>query len=143
MKRISSFIRPKSLLGAVCLLAFAGFVPNAHAQTQFPDGPGKDTFLQICSNCHGPENVIGQGKSADGWTDELNKMIQNGAQGSDDQFSAILDYLSTNFPPPPDKINVNTATAWNLRNWMNLSAKQADASWITARTMGTSSRWTT
>jgi competence protein ComEA len=54
-------------------------------------------------------------------------MIQNGAQGSDDDFAAILDYLSKNFPPAPDKINVNQATAWNLRNWMNLSEKQANA----------------
>jgi DNA uptake protein ComE-like DNA-binding protein len=57
----------------------------------------------------------------------LNKMIQNGAQGTDDEFGAILDYLSTNFPPVPEKINVNTATAWNLRNWLNFSEKQANA----------------
>jgi competence protein ComEA len=111
----------------VLFLPLGGFVPTAVAQTQFPEGPGKDTFLKICSNCHGPENVIGKGQSEDDWTEVLNKMIQNGAQGSDDDFAAILDYLSKNFPPAPDKINVNQATAWNLRNWMNLSEKQANA----------------
>jgi competence protein ComEA len=116
-----------SLFAALAFVVLALFVPVAPAQNQYPDGPGKATFLKICSNCHAPDNVIGKGQSADDWTEVLNKMIQNGAQGTDDEFGAILDYLSTNFPPIPDKINVNTATAWNLRNWMNFSDKQANA----------------
>src|SRR5579859_5275483 len=112
-------IRSISPFAALAFAALAVLVPVAPAQTEYPDGPGKATFLKICSNCHAPDNVIGKGLSADDWTEVLNKMIQNGAQGTDDEFGAILDYLSTNFPPIPDKINVNTATAWNLRNWMN------------------------
>jgi competence protein ComEA len=119
--------RPIALFAAFTFALLTVFAPVTPAQTQFPDGPGKAIFLKICSNCHGPENVIGKGQSADDWTEVLNKMIQNGAQGTDEEFGAILDYLSTNFPPIPEKINVNTATAWNLRNWMNLSDKQANA----------------
>jgi competence protein ComEA len=126
MRQVARNTRLIKLL-ATGFLWIAGFVSIATAQTQFPDGPGRDTFIKICSNCHAPDNVIGKGQNADDWTATLNKMIQNGAQGSDDEFGAILDYLTTNFPPPPDKINVNTATAWNLRNWMNLSEKQANA----------------
>lgn len=114
--RMTSITRPFPLLGMALFTVLAVSAPIASAQTQFPDGPGKAPFLRICSNCHEPENVIGKGQSADGWTETLNKMIQNGAQGTDEEFGAILDYLSTNFPPPPDKINVNTATAWNIRN---------------------------
>jgi competence protein ComEA len=125
--RMNGRTRTIALLGAPLLAALAVSAPIASAQTQFPDGPGRAPFLKICSNCHGPENVIGKGQSADDWTEVLNKMIQNGAQGTDEEFGAILDYLSTNFPPPPDKINVNTATAWNLRNWMNLPETQANA----------------
>ncbi len=121
------YTRSFALIAALALAMLAVFVPVAPAQTQYPDGPGKATFLKICSNCHAPDNVIGKGLSADDWTEVLNKMIQNGAQGTDDEFGAILDYLSTNFPPIPDKVNVNTATAWNLRNWMNFSDKQASA----------------
>jgi competence protein ComEA len=94
---------------------------------EWPAGDGKATFLQICSNCHSPENVIGKNLSSDGWTDLLNRMIQFGATGSDDQFSAILDYLSTNFGPAPPKININKATAMNLRNWIGMAQKQAEA----------------
>src|SRR5215831_8639119 len=94
---------------------------------EFPDGPGRDIFLSICSNCHTPENVIGQNLSADGWGETLNKMIQLGAPGSDEQFSAIYQYLTTNFGPVPDKIDVNKATSMNFRNWLSLSKKAADA----------------
>jgi competence protein ComEA len=127
MKRMICRLRLIAPSAGVLLAIFIVFVSTTPAQTEFPDGPGKAPFLKICSNCHGPDNVIGKGQSADDWTEVLNKMIQNGAQGTDDEFGAILDYLSTNFPPPPDKVNVNTATAWNLRNWMNFSEKQANA----------------
>jgi len=93
---------------------------------EWPNTPGKQTFLQICSGCHSPENVIGHNLDTDGWTDLLNQMIQNGAQGSDDDFSAILQYLVTNFGPMPPKVNINKATAMNLRSWLGMPEKEAE-----------------
>jgi competence protein ComEA len=127
---------------AACVFAFSAQRLRSQPQTatppaapaasaapadEWPAGDGKATFLQVCSNCHTPENVIGKNLSSDGWTDLLNRMIQFGATGSDDQFSAILDYLSTNFGPVPAKININKATSMNLRNWIGMSPKSADA----------------
>lgn len=93
----------------------------------WPAGPGKNLFLQTCSSCHGPENVIGHNLDVGGWTDVLNQMIQNGAQGSNDDFSAILQYLVTNFGPMPPKVNINKATAMNLRSWLGMPEKEAEA----------------
>lgn len=93
----------------------------------WPVSPGKDTFLQTCSSCHGPETVIGHNLDVGGWTDVLNQMIQNGAQGSNDDFSAILEYLATNFGPMPAKVNVNKATAMNFRSWLGMPEKEAEA----------------
>ncbi|HXU48020.1 MAG TPA: helix-hairpin-helix domain-containing protein [Candidatus Binatia bacterium] len=93
----------------------------------WPAGPGKDIFLQTCSSCHGPETVIGHNLDVSGWTDVLNQMIQNGAQGSNDDFSAILQYLVTNFGPMPAKVNINKATAMNLRSWLGMPEKEAEA----------------
>lgn len=93
----------------------------------WPAGPGKDVFLQTCSSCHGPETVIGHNLDVSGWTDVLNQMIQNGAQGSNDDFSAILQYLVTNFGPMPAKVNINKATAMNLRSWLGMPEKEAEA----------------
>lgn len=94
---------------------------------EWPAGPGKNAFLQTCSVCHSPENAIGHNLDVSGWSDILNQMIQNGAQGSDEDFSAILQYLVTNFGPMPPKINVNKATAMNLRSWLGMPEKEAEA----------------
>src|ERR1700675_1126888 len=86
--RMNGRTRTIALFGVPLLAALAVSAPIASAQTQFPDGPGKVPFLKICSNCHGPENVIGKGQSADDWTETLNKMIRNGPQGTDEEFGA-------------------------------------------------------
>lgn len=96
-------------------------------ESEFPDGPGKARFLANCSMCHSPENVIGHGQDADGWTQTIYKMIQYGAQGSDQDFGAIVYYLSHNFGPPPDKVDVNEATSMDFRNWLLFTKQQADS----------------
>jgi competence protein ComEA len=99
----------------------------AQPADEWPDGPGKAIFLQTCSVCHTPENVLGHNLDSDGWTDILQRMVQFGAQGSDDDFTAILNYLVTNFPPAPAKVNINKATAMNLRNWLGMPQASAEA----------------
>lgn len=99
----------------------------AQSADPWPNTPGKQTFLQLCSSCHAVDNVIGHNQDVSGWTDTLNQMIQNGAQGSDEDYSAILQYLVTNFGPMPAKVNVNKATAMNFRSWLGMPEKEADA----------------
>jgi mono/diheme cytochrome c family protein len=74
--------------------------------TEFPDGPGKDAFLKTCSRCHSPTLVIANGQDREGWENTITKMVSLGAVGTDEDFTAILDYLVKNFPQQP-KINVN------------------------------------
>jgi competence protein ComEA len=97
------------------------------APDEWPNSPGKDKFLATCSMCHTPENVLGHNLDSDGWTDILQKMIGYGAQGSDEDFGQILTYLTTNFGPIPAKVNVNTATAMNFRNWLGMRETLAEA----------------
>lgn len=96
-------------------------------EAEFPNGQGKQTFLTTCSKCHSPDNVIGHGQDANGWTNTVLQMIQNGAQGTNEQFGAIVYYLSKHFGPPPPTVDINTATAMDLRNWLYFTQKQADA----------------
>jgi TonB family protein len=71
------------------------------AADQLPPGSGRATFVQTCSTCHAPQDVIGKHLDSQGWTDVLNRMIQLGATGTDKDFATILDYLTTNFGPKP------------------------------------------
>jgi competence protein ComEA len=109
--------------GSVCaaLLPFA-----AHAA--LPDGPGKDVTVQLCGKCHSPEQAASLRQDRDAWTETIAKMVSMGAQGSDEQFSEILDYLSKNFgPEAPAPINVNKAGAVELESILLLTKTEAAA----------------
>ena len=74
-----------------------------------PPGPGKDTFVRVCSKCHSPNNVMANGQNQQGWENTITKMVGFGATGTDAEFSEILDYLVKNFPPPTAaKVNGNS-----------------------------------
>jgi competence protein ComEA len=114
---------------AFCLLAVL-FAVSAYAQQQLPDGQGKDTFVRICSSCHGAQIVIGKGNTRDGWTQVVLNMVARGAQGTEDEFGEIVEYLAQNFPPQSaatGKINVNKASAQDLKTGLEITAKEADA----------------
>src|SRR5215472_12096754 len=66
---------------------------------QFPDGPGKETTLRLCSGCHNADIVFQHRQSRDEWNTEIQKMIASGAQGTPAQFSEVLTYLAGNFGP--------------------------------------------
>jgi cytochrome c5 len=65
---------------------------------KLPDGPGKATMEKICSGCHAPEIVLGRHETEDGWTQIVSDMVNKGANGTDDEFNTIIDYLAKNFP---------------------------------------------
>jgi competence protein ComEA len=100
------------------------------AQTlKLPDGPNKEVFQKVCGECHAAEMVIGRQEERETWGAIVQDMIQRGAEGTDDEFYAVVDYLSTNFGKnsPVIKINVNKATAKDLQAALRLSEKQAGA----------------
>jgi competence protein ComEA len=94
-----------------------------HAQG-FPEGPGKSIFENTCGGCHGADIVIGQTGTRDVWQDTVDSMRGRGALGSDDDFKAIVNYLTLYFGVP---VNVNSAPAKELVDNLNLSSAEADA----------------
>jgi mono/diheme cytochrome c family protein len=100
-----SVLSPVRTAGLALLLACfcaVGAQAQQKQQQQLPDGPGKDVMQRVCSGCHGAEIVIGRGLTRDGWTQVVTEMIERGAQGSEDDFGQIVEYLATNFPPKAD-----------------------------------------
>lgn len=69
---------------------------------QLPDGPGKATTQKICSGCHAAEIVMGRHETHEGWEQIVGKMVSNGANGTDDEFNEVIDYLAKNFPKQSD-----------------------------------------
>jgi competence protein ComEA len=123
-----------------CVLATLSTAPAFTQQKQLPEGPGKETLQRVCGACHGAEIVIGRGLTQDGWTEIVSNMIARGAQGSEDDFAQIVDYLAKNFPPQSEgaksgtaqansskKVNVNKASADELKKGLDISSKDAGA----------------
>ena len=117
----------------------AAAVPMAQTDPAagMPDGPGKAITIATCTKCHSITNVTGQHKDADGWTATITKMVGYGAVGSDDDFGAILAYVTkyygTDAPPAASidvaksKIVVNKETAAQLVTDLGLTEDEAAA----------------
>ena len=95
---------------------------------QLPEGSGREQTQKLCSDCHELERSISLRQDRDGWKATVNKMISLGAQGSEEEFSVVLDYLSRNYPAqklPP--LNVNTAKSIDLEARLSLRRSEAAA----------------
>ncbi len=109
------------------VLISCAMVAAAADKPKLPDGPGKETMQRVCSSCHGPEIVLGKKLTRDGWSQIVMNMVQRGAQGTDDEFADIVDYLTNTVSVEAAKINVNKATAKQLQTGLDISDKDADA----------------
>ena len=96
---------------------------KATTASRFPPGPGRDALFKVCKECHGPESVLGQLKRRDEWSKTLDDMAANGATGTDEEWTNILDYLDAHY----SLIFVNTAPAKDLALKLGLSTEIAEA----------------
>ena len=101
----------------IFLLLFASFGQN------LPDGPGKDTLLQVCQDCHELDVITADNMTREGWKKMVAKMGERGAEATDEQFAAIVEYLTKYF----GRINVNKASAEEIAAGLKFSPKEAAA----------------
>lgn len=118
-------MRGTPALVVVVLLACAA---SAAMQDSFPDGRGRDVTVRVCGACHSPERSAAVRLTRRGWQDVMGKMVSLGAKGSDEELTAVLDYLSANFKgDAPKPVNMNTAPAIDLESVAGLLRKEAAA----------------
>ena len=116
------------LFGTAAVFLTTLTVQPASAQVVLPDGPGKDQMIKVCGVCHEPQRAASIRLTRDGWESTIGDMIARGAKGSDEDFQAILDYLSKNFLGEASKpLNVNTANSVELESVLLLLRKEAAA----------------
>ena len=100
----------------------------AAAQVALPDGPGKDQMIKVCGLCHEAQRVASIRLTRDGWEATIDDMVARGARGTDEEFQAVLDYLSTHFLGEAERpLNVNTAQAIDFETVLLLLRKEAAA----------------
>src|SRR5271157_2049502 len=104
------------------------FVALGIAWAQLPDGAGKAETGKICSQCHDLARSISLRQDRAGWQTTMDKMATLGAQGSEKEFKAVVDYLASNYPAGEiARINVNTCRAIDLESGLSLRRSQAAA----------------
>lgn len=98
-------------------------LPLALLVQSLPDGPGKDTVQDVCTECHTVERIAAQNHTEEAWRNILREMNENGAAFSAEDARAIVAYLTKNFGPK--KVNVNQATAKELEAALKLTPAEA------------------
>lgn len=83
---------------ALLMFAAGSWAFAAPSTSQLPEGPGKATVQKICSGCHAAEIVLGHRDSREGWEQIVSNMVDKGANGTDDEFNTIIDYLAKYLP---------------------------------------------
>jgi competence protein ComEA len=96
------------------------------AFAQLPPGPGKAETEKLCGTCHEIERSIAPRQDRVGWKTTIDKMVNLGANGTEKEFEAVLNYLATNYPAAEiPKLNVNTARAIEFESTFGLPRSQA------------------
>ena len=105
-------------------LLFAIFALTLTAQDNLPEAKEKETFVKMCSNCHAIERVVKVKFSKNFWASTVDDMVSRGAEGTEEEVEAVINYLSRYFGKP---VNINTATAKQIQEGLSFKPAEADA----------------
>ena len=121
----------------LALIVLALCLPVA-AQDDLPEGKGKETLENTCTECHGLDKILSQFRSRERWRAIAVAMRSKGATMSDAELNALVDYLFQHFGTVEtseakpearerEKINVNKAAAKELADVLQLTPDEAAA----------------
>jgi competence protein ComEA len=111
----------------VIAIPFTAVATIATAQT-LPDGTGKAELQKVCGVCHQVERSAAVRLTREGWEGVIGDMIQRGARGTDEELTAVLQYLTTHFlGDAPRPLNLNRANNVELESVAGLTRKEAAA----------------
>ena len=105
-------------------LSLAIFALTLTAQDNLPEAKEKETFVKMCSNCHAIERVVKVKFSKKFWASTVDDMVSRGAEGTEEDVEAVINYLSRYFGKP---VEINTATAKQIQEGLSFKPAEAEA----------------
>ena len=90
-------------------LLLLGLAPLSVTAQDLPDGPGKEIFAKVCSQCHGLDVIVTVKHTKEEWRAVVDTMANYGASAKDEEFDAITDYLAKNFGKTDPPANFKAA----------------------------------
>jgi competence ComEA-like helix-hairpin-helix protein len=97
--------------------------PVQERQQPTADDPSTELFVQMCNRCHDASRITAIRRTKTEWEEALLKMIERGAQGSEEEFETVFAYLRRHY----GKVYINSATADDITTSLGLSGKDAEA----------------
>ena len=113
---------PVGLIIVGVVLLFVGAATLA-AGGQSPDDHPATAFKRVCSSCHDAERILATRRTRTQWEEVIEKMIDRGAVGTEDEFVAAEQYLLR----VSGRVNVNRALSNDIVSVLGLTQKDADA----------------
>jgi competence ComEA-like helix-hairpin-helix protein len=98
----------------------------AAADSELPDGKGKDVVENTCTDCHSLQRIKTQRLNEEGWNGIIREMMENGAFINPNDVKVIVGYLTKNFGPDK-RVNVNKADASEIAAVLQLVPAEANA----------------
>jgi competence protein ComEA len=116
------FVIPSTLcLYVLTAVPLTTAVAQEISPVELPPGPGRDTLVRVCGDCHGVDVFEGQRRTRSQWREVVDDMVARGANASDDDTAAIMNYVSTVL----GRVNVNTATESDIATVLELASTEA------------------
>ena len=116
----------RSLL-LLSILGGAGIAGRqSDAPPNLPAGPGKNTFVSVCTLCHDLSAPMGKQWTREQWELKVIEMLQEEPDVTREERTAIVEYLATNFKPG-GKIYINKAATKDLEAALEISSSEAEA----------------
>ncbi len=114
----------RAMASAGWLLAFVlALAGVTHAQPTLPEAPARKIVESVCGACHDVGTATGKRHTRAEWDAVIDTMANRGAQATDKEFDAIVEYLAKYF----GAVNVNRATAKEIADSLEIPPKDADA----------------
>ena len=114
-----------SAIAIVFVAAVSAATLGLLAFQELPEGRGRDVTQARCSNeCQGIDKVMAEHRLKSQWIETIDTMKTDGAKGSDEEFRAIISYLTAHFGV---QVKINTATVRRIDDALDLAAGQAAA----------------
>jgi len=116
MKRLTVLLSVAALAGV--LRAAQGVDPAT-----LPPGAEREMLFRVCGECHDVENATAERLPPAEWRSVADDMVRRGAQVTEDEIKTLVRYLSIHV----GRVDVNRASADDLKTVLELSKEQADA----------------
>ena len=123
---------PSSLISALCAALLVLTISTAAAFGQSgqqqssgtpADDPANELFMQTCNRCHDAARITALRRTKTEWEEVINKMIERGATGSEEDFMTVFGFLRRHY----GKVYINTAPTEEITTTLGLTNKDADA----------------